>query len=338
MRWWMIFKILLHPVRYAQQRIDHYVMSRVKRQPGPVEIGRRRVYIVPTRFGYGFAIMLLVMLLGAMNYSNSMAFALTFLLGGLGLVAMHQTHANLAHLQVRALRCQPVFAGETAHFPLQIDNRSASDRYSIAASWARDEATQDLADLPARRDAALILKRDAVQRGWLQAGVFSVWTEFPLGLFHAWTWAELEQAVVVYPKPAPPGMQPPGSQGSAGYNSAPRSGQDEFAGLRTYQRGDTARSIHWKSLPKSREPMVKQFTETMDQEVWLDYDALNGLPPEQRLSQLCRWVLEAEQSQHSYGLKLPGLRLAPDQGEHHQHACLKALALHQLPGQAAQDA
>lgn len=332
----MIFKILLHPLRYVQQRIDHYVMSRVKRQPGPLTIGRRRVYIVPTRFGYGFAIMLLVMLLGAMNYSNSMAFALTFLLGGLGLVAMHQTHANLVHLQVRAMRCDPVFVGETAHFPLQVDNPSASNRFSIAASWAREEQAQDIADLDAESDATVTLKREAGHRGRMPAGVFSVWTEFPLGLFHAWTWAELEQSVVVYPKPAAPGRQPPGSQGSAGYNSAPRSGQDEFAGLRNYQRGDTARSIHWKSLPKNREPMVKQFTETMDQEVWLDYEGLTGLEPEQRLSQLCRWVLDAELSQHSYGLKLPGLRLAPDQGEHHQHECLKALALIRLPGSGAE--
>lgn len=339
MRWWMVFKILLHPIRYAQQRIDQYVMSRVKRQPGPIEIGRRRVYIVPTRFGYAFAIMLLVMLLGAMNYSNSMGFALCFMLGGLGLVAMHRTHANLVHLQVRAQRCDAVFVGDTAHLNLRIDNPSASARYSIACSWARSEATEDIADIAAGDGAELVMRRVAQQRGWLRAGVFAVWTEFPLGLFHAWTWAELEQSVLVFPKPAPPGRIPPGSQGSAGYNSAPRSGQDEFAGLRTYQRGDTAHSIHWKSLPKTRTPMVKQFTETLDQEVWLDFDQLPDLELEARLSQLCRWVLDAEHSQHSYGLRLPGLVIRPDQGESHRARCLQALALFRLPadqGEAAQ--
>src|SRR3546814_17338047 len=94
--------MLWHPLRTVQQRIDAWVMARVKRQPGPIAIPRNRVYIVPTRFGYVFALMLLVMLLGAMNYSNSMAFMLTFLLEGLGLTCMQHTHANLHNLQLRA--------------------------------------------------------------------------------------------------------------------------------------------------------------------------------------------------------------------------------------------
>src|SRR3546814_15324648 len=81
--------------------------------------------------------MLLVMLLGAMNYSNSMAVMLTFLLAGLGLLCMHHTHANLANLQLRAGTMQPVFAGETAHVEIRIDNPSAQKRLSIGLSWPR---------------------------------------------------------------------------------------------------------------------------------------------------------------------------------------------------------
>jgi uncharacterized protein (DUF58 family) len=88
-----------------------------------------------------------------------------------------------------------------------------------------------------------------------------------------------------------------------------------------------ARSIHWKSLPKLRSPMVKQFQETLDREFWLDWDELTETDPEARLSQLARWVLEAEGSHLSYGLRLPGARIAPSRGATHQHACLKALAL-----------
>src|SRR3546814_14682087 len=103
-------------------------MARVKRQPGPIAIPRNRVYIVPTRFGYVFALMLLVMLLGAMNYSNSMAFMLTFLLAGLGLLCMHHPHANLVNLQLRAVTMPPVFAGATAPDELRIAIASGSCR------------------------------------------------------------------------------------------------------------------------------------------------------------------------------------------------------------------
>jgi len=56
--------ILSQPFRAWRRRVDAWVSSRVRRLPGPVPITRRQVYIVPTRFGYLFAAMLLVMLLG----------------------------------------------------------------------------------------------------------------------------------------------------------------------------------------------------------------------------------------------------------------------------------
>ena len=109
-----------------------------------------------------------------------------------------------------------------------------------------------------------------------------------------------------------------------------RPGLDEFAGLRNYQRGDTPRAIHWKSFPKLQVPMVKQFQETLDRELWLDWDELPELDVEARLSQLTRWVLDAEAGQLSYGLRLPGTRHLPSRGPAHERACLRALALHSL--------
>ncbi len=329
MRVWLLLKILLHPIRWAQDRIDAWVLARVKRQPGPVAVPRHRVYILPTRFGYAFALLTLVMLLAAMNYSNSMAFALTFLLIGLGLVAMHRTHANLVNVEVRPGPAAPVFAGEVAHFEVHVHNPARKTRYSVSVGWPR-AAVATTADVAAENTAALKLPLAAAQRGWLPARVFAVSTEFPLGMFHAWTWLELEMSCLVYPRPAPPGREPPPARGTGGPLAGSRPGLDEFAGLRNYPRGDTPRSIHWKSFPKLQAPMVKQFQETMDREFWLDWDELPELVAESRLSQLARWVLESEGRHLSYGLRLPGTRIAPSRGATHQHACLKALALHDV--------
>lgn len=330
MRLWLVAKIVLHPLRYAQERIDEWVLARVKRQPGPIDIPRNRVYIVPTRFGYGFAVMALVMLMGAMNYSNSMAFALTFLLAGLGMICMHHTHANMLNLRMHAGKTQPVFAGEIAHFEIHIENFSKNPRYAVALAWPKEETNASISDAPAQGITVMTLTRPAPKRGWQHAGVFSLFTEFPLGLFHAWTWADLDMTCLVYPSPAPPGLELPAVAGVGGHASGGRSGQDEFAGLRNYQRGDTARSIHWKSLPKLQAPMVKQFTESVDRELWLDWNSLSHLDTEARLSQLTRWVLEVEELGLAYGLRLPGIVLEPGRGETHQHQCLKRLALHGL--------
>lgn len=321
------FRSLLHPLRWAQQRIDAWVLRRVHRVPGPIEIARNRVYIVPTRFGWGFAITIMVMLAGAMNYSNSMAFALAFLLMGLGLVCMHHTHANLAHVLLRAGRVQPVYAGEIAHFEILIDNAAAHPRYSLAAGWARESYGEPACDVPPQGFNAIVLARPTQQRGWHEAGIFSISTEFPLGLFHAWTWAQLDMRCLVFPLPAKPGMPPPLSAGSGGTAGAGRSGQDEFAGLRDYQRGDALRSIHWKSLPKSNTPMVKQFSETVEQALWLNWDEVPLPDVEARLSQFARWILEADAEGRAYGLRMPGTNIAPGHGEAHRFECLKALAL-----------
>lgn len=327
MRFWMIARILLHPLRFIGERIDDWVMRRVKRQPGPIHVPRTRVYILPTRFGYGFGFMCFIMLLGSMNYSNSMGFALTFLLAGLGLVAMHQTHGNMVNLSLHAGRAQPVFAGETAHFEVIVENTAAKPRYALELAWPKSTAPPNYADVSALGSAPIKIALAAERRGWLKARVFSLATEFPLGLFHAWTWAELDMVCLVYPRPAPPGQPPPPTAGMGGEQTSTRGGQDEFAGLRSYQRGDSLKSIHWKSLPKLRAPMVKQFTETLEHELWLDWNSLAHLDTEARLSQLTRWVLEAEGATRAYGLRLPGMTLQPARGEVHQHHCLKALAL-----------
>jgi uncharacterized protein (DUF58 family) len=323
--------ILTQPFKSMRRRIDRWIFTRLKRVPGPVEISRRRVYILPTRYGYGFGLLLLVMLLGSMNYSNSMAFALTFLLAGLGLVSMHHTHANLVNIVVRGGRVQAAFAGDTARFVLELENPAAPPRYALRAGWS-DQTPLGSTDLAGQQGGTLTLTLPAARRGWLPAPRFSVLTEFPLGLFHAWTWIELDMACLVYPRPAPKGERPPATSGGTGPRAGMRQGQEEFAGLRSYQRGDAMRSIHWKSMSKLQTPQVKLFAETLEKELWLDW---SSMPPawdaERRLSQMARWVLDAESDGRSYGLRLPEFSQAPGRGELHRHECLKALALYEAP-------
>ncbi len=321
--------VIFHPLKSLRRRINRWVAARVTRQNGPVSILRQRIYIVPTRFGYGYGLLLLVMLLGAMNYSNSMAFALTFLLMGLGLLGMHHTHANLLHLQLRSGKLAAVFAGELAQFELWIENPSATSRYTITLGWP-DEPPAAWLDVPAQGRVAGYLPLLAASRGWLRAPRFAVATEFPLGLLHAWTWIELDMNAVVYPAPTSDNRTPPLAAGQSGHAAANRLGVDEFVGLRAYTPGDTPRTIHWKSFAKIGKPLVKHFGETISSERVFAWAALAGLATEARLSQLCRWVLDAEAAREPYVLALPTLTLGPALGPSHQHACLRALALYGL--------
>lgn len=319
------------PLARLRQGLADWIATRTRRSAGPWLIDRRRVYIVPTRYGYGYALLLFVMLLGAMNYSNSMAFALTFLLAGIGLLAMHHTHGNLVNLQLRALPPVPVFAGEPLAFRFALDNPTARPRYALALAWPQARPDQH-ADVAAADHGELRLLRSTERRGRLPAPRFSIETEFPLGLFHAWTWVELEVSGLVYPRPAPPGMPIPDRGRVLGTDAGRGAGDEEFAGLRDYQRGDAPRRIHWKRLPRLQVPVVKTYADAEQPDCWLDWSRLPAhWSVEQRLSQLTRWVLDCEAAGRPYGLSLPGHERAPGLGAAQAQGCLEALALHGEP-------
>jgi len=60
-------------------------------QPAPYLLTQRRLYILPTKQGLAFALLLFIMLLGSINYSNSLGYFLTFLLASLSVVTIFHT-------------------------------------------------------------------------------------------------------------------------------------------------------------------------------------------------------------------------------------------------------
>src|SRR5262245_48974993 len=105
----------------------------------PLILSGRRIYIVPTSLGVAFALMLFAMFLGAMNYANNLALGLTFLLGSLALTAMHHCQRNLAGVRIRSAASEPVFAGQTAHFHIALENGAPLARHQL--SIGNDESS-----------------------------------------------------------------------------------------------------------------------------------------------------------------------------------------------------
>ena len=59
----------------------------------PLRLSRRRIYVLPTRAGTVFAFFLLAMLVAAINYTNNLAFLLTFLLGRISILSAFHAYA-----------------------------------------------------------------------------------------------------------------------------------------------------------------------------------------------------------------------------------------------------
>ena len=292
----------------------------------PVVLDRRRIYILPTRHGYLFAFILLLMLIGSINYNNSLGFALTFMMGSLTLVSMIHTHRNLSGLQIRCGISQAVFAGDIAEFPLILTNTQGKVRDAICLQSDGSEPVS--ADIPPAKRITISLARQSMKRGKLVLGRVKIFTEYPLGLMYAWSWIAPDMDCIVYP-PAEENAPPPAFQNAIqGEFDHSSNGQDDFSGLRQYRAGDSLKHIAWKQSSHGNEVFTKQFAGGGAASLWLEWEQAGTSNLEHRLSRLCRWVLDCENSGISYGLRLPGKNIPPDHGEDHKHQCLTALALY----------
>ncbi len=288
----------------------------------PVEIDRRKVYIVPTKFGAFFGFVLLVLLMGALNYNNNMALLFTFLLSAMGLLTPLYTVRNLSGLGLLQVKSAPVFAGGQAEFVVTVMNPSSTPRPMV---WARAHGPATFAQVAAQGRADLGIGVPAPTRGWLTMPRSRIYTTYPVGLFYAWTWLNPATRCLVYPSQELDAPELPlGS--NRGTGKPERSGDEEWSGLRDYQPGDPSRSIAWKVVARSDQMVTKTFNDHRSEQLHLDFDRLDGLTVEQRLSRLCRWIVMAEDQQLDYELILPSVRLGPDRGTDHQHQCLRALA------------
>lgn len=316
-------------LRQWRQQFEAWVTRYQRPSPQPIRLDRRRIYILPTGQGYAFALLLLLLFLWSINYSNSMGFAFTFLLAAVALSSMWHAHDNLLGLILQGNGAEPIFAGQDARFPFQLENPRSTPRYGIALRWRDREAVYT--DIPGQGCATVVLPIPAERRGWLRPGRIQIMTRFPLGLFYAWSWVEFEMAALVYPRPRGQRSLPTELSGKAGSGvNELGGGSEDYAGFRQYVPGDSPRRIAWKAATRTDRLLVKRFVDQVRPELWLDWQLLEPESVEVRLEQLCQWVLKAESDGHEYGLRLPGLNLPPAHGEPQRRRCLEALALYNV--------
>ncbi|ASP39668.1 DUF58 domain-containing protein [Bacterioplanes sanyensis] len=291
-------------------------------------LGHRSIFIFPSVIGWLFAALLLVMLLTAINYQNSLIYGLVFWLFSMGITAMHFSFGNLSGLTLTAGHALPVFAGETIELPVRLTSDKAKAHQSLLLRYP--DGPEVVADVNADADDTVATLSIVTQRrGHLDAGRFLLESRYPLGLFRVWSWIRLRYPVVVYPQPVwIPFRFAQGSEGEwlEGATSD-SSGEQDFHGLRSYQAGDSMRQIAWKQYARGRGLVSKDFDSDDGASCWFDWEALAPLPIEERLSHLTAWVLKAHQNGWQYGLRLPGHTLPQHHSELHLEACLQTLAL-----------
>lgn len=290
----------------------------------PVVLNHRRIFILPTQRGLGFVVLIVLLLLIAFVYNNNLAYMLAFLLASVFFITILHSYKALAGLVVQKGRSKAVFAGEAAGFDIHINNPTDQKRHQLHITL---QDSQSLT-MQAQSAAHITLYSITQKRGWHQGGTVTLSSTFPLGLFRAWSPIRFDLEALVYPKPAHLEIPFPRTPSAEDQQGDSNKGGDDFYGLQEYRSGDSIRHIHWKTFAKGLGVFSKQYGgEHSLEEIRLDYDLAPGHGVEERLSRLCRWVVDAEQAGISYGFALPGLKLPSDNGLAHYRKCLEALAL-----------
>ena len=301
-------------------------------------LDRRRVYIFPSRAGATFAIVLFIILLGAINYDNALGYLLAFLLAGMTMIGMLYTVRNLTGLRFVEAYAQPVFAGDDAVFECIIENAAARERLALvikqwppkASRMARRRYARSETEfsLHAHEMGRVPVKVETQRRGWVAIERVCLHSEYPLGILRSWAYFKTGAACLVYPRAIGDLPLPLELNDADGQATSETRGYDEFAGLRDYRAGDPIRAIAWKTFARSDQLVIKRFHGQSATRVWLSWAAVESLLHlEQRLSQLTVWVLAAEREHLHYGLELPDQKIDYGHGPAHQDRCLEALAL-----------
>lgn len=290
-----------------------------------------KVRVLPNRYGWLMLLVLGVMLLGSINYNNNLGYALTFLLMGVWVMAHVHGYRNLRDIEILGARAAPVFVGDEAVFEVFLRNGGPLRGHGLAISAAGMVTTDDF-EIAAGGSHTARLSFPAQRRGVLPLPPLAVASGFPLAICTARIGWRGDASATVYPHPAGALPLPETGEPRDASSGNTLSGDTDFAGLRAYRTGDSLRQIAWKALARERGLHVKRFAGGAAEQTELRLRELNFIGDlETQLSQLARWIMDADRAGIAYALDLDQTRVPSGLGEAHRDLCLQALAHYGAP-------
>lgn len=311
--------------RRANTRFNDWLARRIP--PGQrITLSQSNIFIFPTRSGFTFGGLLAILILGAINYQNSLVYGVAFLLGSVFTITILYTFRNLSGLSIELAEAGSGFVGEDVELAVRVDRPQGKGREGIQIGWP--EGFKQWVEIFDSEAAVVALYVNADRRGWLRPGRLLVETYYPLGLLRAWTWVDINARALVYPKPIFSDVVSTGStkHRDDGVLIDPL-GSDDFVDIRDYVPGDPIKNILWRSYARSDALVVKRYASYVEPRLWFDFEDMPG-DVEERLSRLTGLALQATRNEREFGLRLPNRSISPGLGQVHLEMVLRELALY----------
>lgn len=289
------------------------------------QLSQRSIFVLPSRFGVTFLLLALAIYLLGTNYENNLVQLVSFLMLSMLFSAILHSFRNLSGLVVQALPTADGRVGESAGFAVKLSG--SGRRCALRLQFpGQTPLRASMCDKPLMVEVPFL----AEQRGRLKPGRICISSHYPLGLVRSWTYLDLNQATVIYPKPVTCHYQLQGTPLSEdqGEPASEQPGQDQFSHLKAYRVGESLRQVAWKQVAQGRGMVSKSFEREQTPDNWLGLASVDGTDLEMRLSQLAYAVETLGGAGQVFGLVLGGMQIPPGQGREHVRSCLRSLALY----------
>jgi uncharacterized protein (DUF58 family) len=307
-------------------RVAGFLASRAKRADRFI-LGQHNVYIFPTKSGFAFLALLLLMLVTAINYQSSLIYLVVFLLGVLFFISIWLCFLNLQGLEVTAGSVSKHFANQDCQFDVLLRH---SQRNVYGLQYGVFKGVLEERSLHAGESLVVVASAGRRARGVYRLEKILLESSYPFGWIRAWTWLKLNAESIVYPAMHEPPEQ---KVGEGGEHSAPTGVTSlDRDTLRNFRVGDTLGHVHWKKFASSGQLVVKDSAQVTPAVEWLRWDYYDGYASEQRLSFLCSEIVSRSEDGVVFGLELPGRIVQPSIGSKHRDSCLFELAKYGAAG------
>lgn len=296
---------------------------------------RPQARLRPTRFGAAFLGLVVLTLIGCINYGLSLGYGLTFLLGGVWTVTAAQATRLSRTLHLTLHAPGDGVAGRATELPLTLRQEGGAVTARVqgrvrGAGQVRPAALT--LDLGAGGAGAGHLRLPPLPRGRHRLEGVQVSAFDALGLWEATLPAPDSPEWLVAPAPEENAPAPRTLVAGHGEEGRRVAGQEEFSGLRPYAAGDAPRLISWRHAARTGQLVTREFDAPAGQAWALDWEETRGAgDDEARLSRLAAWVNAAQATGAAFRFSLPGTVLPLAAGEGPVRAARQALALYRSP-------
>ncbi|WP_127715832.1 hypothetical protein [Halobacteriovorax sp. HLS] len=230
-----------------------------------MKLRSNRTYILPTRYGVIFGIVILIEFMVSITFGHPFAYLITFISSSIIFMSAIYTNSSFQSISTLPIQEDLVEVSQNVIFRLPLE---LSDKFENKSFRVCDDQTQIYRDEIVTFDKAYVdIYIGEQMRGVHHINRVKLSTTFPFGLFRAWRYFDIDRKLYIYPKLINSNELMSVMQSNHSSNeSVDKVGQnnEDFLEHKKALETDSWRHIDWKAYASGKGLLSKVYTSHCD--------------------------------------------------------------------------